>query len=144
MGGGSSTTRYEEWDRNRQRYRDIALRCHDRFSYDLMVVFHGVFLCFCMVLIISAYSIHCLSSPFPPFIVVSSLGPVLFLIYINDISTSTSLNLWSFADGTTIYQSNYDIDNLTTQCKPRVKRNLQLVVCKQAMFKCQKDKILCL
>ena len=43
----------------------------------------------------------------------SILGPVLFLICINDISNSTSLNLLSFADDTTIYQSDCDIDNLT-------------------------------
>ena len=44
---------------------------------------------------------------------VSILGPVLFLICINDISNSTSLNLLSFFDDTTIYHSDCDIDNLT-------------------------------
>ena len=43
----------------------------------------------------------------------SILGLVLFLIYITDISNSTSLNLLSFADDTTIYHSDCDIDNLT-------------------------------
>ena len=38
---------------------------------------------------------------------------MLFIIYINDISNSTSLNLLSFADDTTIYHSDCDIDNLT-------------------------------
>ena len=33
----------------------------------------------------------------------SILGPVLFLIYINDISNSTSLNLLSFADDTSYH-----------------------------------------
>ena len=33
----------------------------------------------------------------------SILGPLLFLLYINDISSSTKLNLISFADDTTVY-----------------------------------------
>jgi hypothetical protein len=51
----------------------------------------------------------------------SILGPVLFLIYINDISNSTSLNLLSFADDTTIYHSDCDIDNLTLTLKHELK-----------------------
>ena len=31
----------------------------------------------------------------------SILGPILFLIYVNDISISCELNILSFADGTT-------------------------------------------
>ena len=50
------------------------------------------------------------SSPIPQ----GSLLPILCLIYINNISNSTSLNLLSFADDATIYQSAYDIGNLTT------------------------------
>ena len=42
----------------------------------------------------------------------SILGPILFLIYINDITNSTSLNLLSFADDTTVYQSGPHIDTL--------------------------------
>ena len=37
-----------------------------------------------------------------------------FLIYINDISNSSCLMLFSFADDTTIYQSDNYIDNLST------------------------------
>ena len=42
----------------------------------------------------------------------SILGPILFLIYINDIINSTSLYLVSFADDTTVYKSGPDVDIL--------------------------------
>ena len=42
----------------------------------------------------------------------SILGLLLFLIYVNDISNSTSLKLLSFADDTTISCSSPDINNL--------------------------------
>ena len=41
----------------------------------------------------------------------SILSPILFLIYINDISNSTELNLLSFADDTTIYCSETTLDD---------------------------------
>ena len=41
----------------------------------------------------------------------SILGPIVFLIYINDISNSTELNLLSFADDPTIYCSETTLDD---------------------------------
>ena len=35
----------------------------------------------------------------------SILGPIIFLLYINDINNSTEVNLLSFADDTTVYYS---------------------------------------
>lgn len=44
----------------------------------------------------------------------SILGPILFLIYINDIKNSTCLNLLSYADDTSIYASDKDLPRLFT------------------------------
>ena len=43
----------------------------------------------------------------------SILGPLLFLIYINDLPKSTNLNVLSYADDTTAFMSGYDIGILT-------------------------------
>ena len=57
-----------------------------------------------------------------------------FLIYINDISNSNSLNLLSFADDTTTYQSDDDIYNLTKNKK----------IYTIGMFECKTPTVLCL
>ena len=71
---------------------------------------------------------------------------MLFVIYINDTSNSTSLNLLSFADDTTIYQSDYDIDNLSTTVNQELNKiynwlcakNLCLNIQKTTLFLVQK------
>ena len=42
----------------------------------------------------------------------SILGPILFIIYINDIYKSTSMNILSYADDTTVYISGNNIQSL--------------------------------
>ena len=45
-----------------------------------------------------------------------------FLIYINDIVNSTSLNVLSFVDDTTVYKSAFNIDNLTKHINQELKQ----------------------
>ena len=42
----------------------------------------------------------------------SIIGPIIFLLYIDDINHCTSLNVLSYADDTTIYTSNSNADTL--------------------------------
>ena len=44
----------------------------------------------------------------------SILGPLLFLLYVNDLHSATSLNVLSFADDTTVYGSDSNIANLSS------------------------------
>ena len=49
------------------------------------------------------------------------LGPWLFLLYINDLSNALNGNLFSFADNTTIYISDINIDTLYQKANSEVK-----------------------
>ena len=52
----------------------------------------------------------------------SILGPGIFLIYMNDIINSISLNLLPFADDTTVYQSGPRIDDLINNMNRELKQ----------------------
>ncbi len=52
----------------------------------------------------------------------SILGPILFLIYVNDICNCTRLDILSFADDTTITVSSADIDSLYTLMNSELKK----------------------
>ena len=42
----------------------------------------------------------------------SILGPLLFLLYVNDLSYFNDMNVLSFADDTTVYTSSHSIETL--------------------------------
>ena len=52
----------------------------------------------------------------------SILGPVLFLVYINDIYKCSTINLLCFADDTTAYMSGPNVNDLTAEVNVQLKK----------------------
>jgi hypothetical protein len=52
----------------------------------------------------------------------SVLGPLLYLIYVNDIANSTSGNILSFADDTSLYLSDSNLDSLFANANVEVNK----------------------
>ena len=59
----------------------------------------------------------------------SILGPILFLIYINDIGNSNKLNFLSFADDTTVYLSGQNYTHLIRDFKHWIKQYIYIWLC---------------
>ena len=48
------------------------------------------------------------------------MGPLLHLIYVNDIGNSSKYHILSFADDTTLYMSHHDLDILNTNANDAI------------------------
>ena len=72
----------------------------------------------------------------------SILGPVIFLVYINDIINSTSLYLLSFADDTNVYQSGSYIDDLINNMNHELKQLYDWFCTNKLSLNVKKDKCL--
>ena len=66
-------------------------------------------------------------------------GPLLFLIYVNDVNNvSDNLDPTIFADGTNLFYSHESIHQLFTKVKEELKKARRLVQSKPVIFKWQK------
>ena len=72
------------------------------------------------------------------------LRPILFLIYINDIINSTSLNLLSFADDTTVYKSGPHIDTLINNINQELKKLCDYLCSNKLALNVKKHTIICI
>ena len=64
------------------------------------------------------------------------LGPLLFLIYVNDLNSASGiLDPIMFADDTSLFYSHKSIHQLFTKVNEELKKNRRLVQSKQIIFK---------
>ena len=59
----------------------------------------------------------------------SILGPVLFLVYINDIYKCSTINLLCFADDTTAYMSGPNVKELIAEVNVQLKKLYDWLCC---------------
>ena len=71
----------------------------------------------------------------------SILGPLLYLIYVNDIPRAANADILSFADDTSLLLSNPDIEQLYVTANTEVNQLYKWFCCQQIVFKCQQNKI---
>ncbi len=69
----------------------------------------------------------------------SIIGPLLFLIYINDISACTSLNLVSFADDTTVYISGHNIADVINKLNIELHKLYEWLCCNKLSLNINKS-----
>ena len=70
----------------------------------------------------------------------SILGPLLFLIYVNDICISDDLNILSFADDTTIFMLSNSIKMLFEQANANIKNMYEWFCCNKPYLNASKTK----
>ena len=54
----------------------------------------------------------------------SILGPILFLIYVNDLKNSTNMKIQSFADDTTVITSSSDVLHVYDMTNTEIEQNV--------------------
>ena len=70
----------------------------------------------------------------------SILGPLLYLIYVNDIYNACEGNILSFADDTTIYLSDSNLDNLFTSANSYINNLFDWFCANRLSLNAQKNK----
>ena len=73
----------------------------------------------------------------------SVLGPLLFLIYINDLSLSSELESCHFTDDTALFKSDFDFDSTLSQFKQGIEPLLCWIKYNQLTINWNKTKLMC-